>query len=88
MDKSVVNVSFQRELSEQIDKVAETEKRTRSELLGDAARIYIERKKKWDRIFACGESLAAKYGLTEEDVAEEIKLYREEAKRYVRLPTV
>jgi hypothetical protein len=31
-----------------------------------------------DHIYAYGESLAAEYGITEEVIAEEIRLYREE----------
>jgi metal-responsive CopG/Arc/MetJ family transcriptional regulator len=81
MAVSTVNISFQDDLLNQIDRIAQNEARTRSELIREAARIYIERKKKWESIFAYGESLAAKYKFTEEDVNEEIKRYREEQKR-------
>jgi len=78
MAVSTVNISFQDELLKQIDQIACNESRTRSELIREAARIYIERKKKWESIFAYGESLAAQYQFTEDDVNEEIKKYREE----------
>jgi metal-responsive CopG/Arc/MetJ family transcriptional regulator len=78
MSVSTVSISFQDDLLNQIDQVAQNEVRTRSELISEAARIYIERKKKWESIFAYGESLAAKYKFTEKDVNEEIKRYREE----------
>jgi metal-responsive CopG/Arc/MetJ family transcriptional regulator len=78
MAVSTVNISFQDDLLNQIDQIAQKESRTRSELIREAARIYIERKRKWESIFAYGASLAAKYKFTEDDVNEEIKKYREE----------
>jgi hypothetical protein len=45
-------------------------------LIREAARIYIERKQKWESIFAYGESLSAKYKFNEKDVNDEIEKYR------------
>jgi metal-responsive CopG/Arc/MetJ family transcriptional regulator len=81
MAVSTVNISFQDDLLSQIDRIAQNEARTRSELIREAARIYIERKKKWESIFAYGENLAAKYKFTGDDVNEEIKNYREEKRK-------
>jgi metal-responsive CopG/Arc/MetJ family transcriptional regulator len=78
MAVSTVNISFQDDLLSQIDLIAQNEARTRSELIREAARIYIERKKKWESIFSYGKSLATKYKFTENDVNEEIKKYRKE----------
>ena len=78
MAVSTVNISFQDDLLLQIDQVAKKEARTRSELIREAARLYIERKKKWESIFSYGQSLAKKYKFTEDDVNEEIRKYREE----------
>jgi metal-responsive CopG/Arc/MetJ family transcriptional regulator len=80
MAVATVNISFQEELLGQIDRIAQNEARTRSELIREAARIYIEKKKKWESIFAYGESLASKYKFTEDDVNEEIQKYRKENK--------
>ncbi|MDR1315439.1 MAG: ribbon-helix-helix domain-containing protein [Spirochaetales bacterium] len=77
MAVSTVNISFQEELLEQIDRIAQKEARTRSELIREAARAYIERKKKWESIFSYGESLSSKYKFTEDDVIGEIKKYKE-----------
>jgi len=77
MAVATVNISFQEDLLNQIDKVAQNEARTRSELIREAARMYIERKKKWESIFAYGESISSKYKFTEKDVNAEIKKYRE-----------
>jgi len=73
---STVNISFNTEILQQIDEVAKSEARTRSELIREAARLYIERKKKWESIFAYGESISSKYGFTEDDVNNEIENYR------------
>jgi len=81
MAVSTVNISFQDDLLKQIDQIARSEARTRSELIREAARIYIERKKKWESIFAYGESIAAKYKFTEDDVNEEIRKYRADKKK-------
>ena len=78
MAVSTVNISFQDDLLKQIDQIAQNEARTRSELIREAARLYIERKKKWESIFTYGESLATKYKFTEVDVNAEIKKYRDE----------
>jgi len=80
MAVATVNISFQEDLLGQIDRVAQDEARTRSELIREAARIYIERKKKWESIFTYGESLSSKYKFTEEDVNKEIQKYRKEKK--------
>ena len=81
MASATVNISFNSDILRQIDAIAKREARTRSELIREAARIYIERKKKWESIFSYGESLSSKYGFTEQDVNEEIKKYRQEKKQ-------
>jgi predicted transcriptional regulator len=73
-----VNISFSNDLLEEIDKTAKQESRTRSDLIREAARLYIGRKSRWDRIFAFGSRQAQRLGLREEDVASEIKRYRAE----------
>ena len=76
-----VNISFQEDLLNQIDRIAQDEARTRSELIRESARIYIERKKKWESMFAYGETISSKYKFTEEDVNQEIQEYRKEKSR-------
>jgi CopG family transcriptional regulator / antitoxin EndoAI len=78
MAVATVNISFQEDLLSQIDRIAKNEARTRSELIREAARAYIEKKKKWESIFTYGESLSSKYKFTENDVNEEIQNYRKE----------
>ena len=78
MNTTTVNVSFQGSLLAEIDRVAQTESRSRSELLREAARLYIERKRRWDKLFAYGKTVALRGQLTEEDVAAEIQSYRKQ----------
>jgi CopG family transcriptional regulator/antitoxin EndoAI len=71
-----VSVSLQDELLADIDSTARRESRTRSELLREAARLYVERQRKWRDIFCFAEERAQGKKLTEDDVAAEIKAYR------------
>ena len=76
MKTSTVNISFQKDLLDSIDKVAREESRSRSELIREAARTYIDRKTKWKDIFAFGDRQVKKLGLTEKDIQDEIRLFR------------
>jgi metal-responsive CopG/Arc/MetJ family transcriptional regulator len=76
MKSSTVNISFNEDLLKQIDKVAREESRSRSELIREAARSYIDRKRKWDQIFIFSEKQAGKKNITEKDIDEEIRSYR------------
>ena len=76
MSNITVNISFQDTLLREIDRVARTETRSRSEFLREAARAYIQRKERWAGIFAMGRKVAKERGVTPEDVTREIKTYR------------
>ena len=78
---TTVNISFQENLLSDIDKQAKSERRSRSELVREAARLYIERKKRWNQIFAVGKATLRQQGLTEKDIATEIQAHRK-AKRF------
>ena len=54
MATSTVNISFQEELLSRIDEIAQSESRSRSELIREAARLYIEKKLRWDNVFTLG----------------------------------
>ena len=75
---STVNISFREDLLKEIDEVARSESRSRSELVREAARMYIERKKRMKAIITSVQKVAAKRGITEDDVQEEIEAYRAE----------
>jgi len=76
MDTTTVNISFQESLLADIDKTARDESRSRSELLREAARLYIDRKRRWNRLFAYGRTVVTRGNLTEADVASEVQAYR------------
>lgn len=76
MGTSTVNISFKQDLLARIDQVAKKESRSRSELIREAARMYIERGQRWDDIFAFGKKQVQARGLSETDVEEEIKAVR------------
>ncbi len=80
MNTSTVNISFQRNLLSEIDMVAKREHRTRSELLREAARAYIDRRRRWEGIFSYGESIASARNISEDDIAREIAQLRTEKK--------
>ncbi len=81
MKSSTVNISFNDELLKRIDQIAKQESRSRSELIREAARSYIERKNKWDKIYAYSERQASKKQVSDKDIVDEIAKYRTEKAR-------
>jgi len=78
MSTVTVNISFQNSLLNEIDKTARKEHRSRSELLREAARLYIQRQQQWDDLFQLGERITEEKQLTLRDVEDEIKSARHE----------
>ena len=76
MGNVTVNISFQDSLLAEIDAEAKRESRSRSELLREAARLYVHRQRQWDRIFALGDAISKRNKLTEQDVTDEISNVR------------
>jgi CopG family transcriptional regulator / antitoxin EndoAI len=76
MSISTVNISFPTELLAKADRVAKREARSRSELVREALRIYVERQLRWEAIFGLGEEKQQAGGLTEADIAREIRAHR------------
>lgn len=76
MESTTVNISFKKDLLKLIDKIARDEARSRSELIREAARSYIERKNRWNAIFEYGDKQTIKLDLSPEDVPAEISKYR------------
>jgi metal-responsive CopG/Arc/MetJ family transcriptional regulator len=75
---NTVNISFQSELLKKIDQAAKAESRTRSELIREAARMYIDKKDRLERLFEAGDAAAEKLNISEQDVIDEITAYRKE----------
>lgn len=76
MSNVTVNISFQDSLLADIDAEAKRESRSRSELLREAARLYVRRQRQWDDLFALGDRQTAKLQLTQSDVARQIRAVR------------
>jgi Arc/MetJ-type ribon-helix-helix transcriptional regulator len=76
MGNVTVNVSFQDSLLADIDAEAKREARSRSELLREAARLYVRRQRQWANVFALGDRQAARLELTEAVVQKEIRAAR------------
>ena len=76
MGMTRVSITFQTSLLREIDQIARAESRSRSELLREAARVYIRRKQRRASVFAMGLDIAAAKGLSSEDVSKEIQTYR------------
>jgi CopG family transcriptional regulator / antitoxin EndoAI len=76
MSSVTVNISFEDSLLAEIDAEAKRESRSRSELLREAARLYVRRQAQWEDVFALGDRQTARLGLTESDVTKEIRAVR------------
>jgi len=78
---STVNISFRDDLLKEIDEVARSESRTRSELVREAARVYIDRRRRMSTVIESIRETVRQRGITEEDVAAEIAAVRAETKQ-------
>ena len=76
MKSSTVNISFNDELLRQIDAVAREESRSRSELIREAARSYIEKRARWAKLFEFTDRHVRRIKLTPADVEAEILAHR------------
>lgn len=80
MGTVTVNISFKDSLLAEIDQTANQESRSRSELLREAVRIYIQRNNRWNQIFRLTETRGGSETISERDVLNEIRSYRREKK--------
>ncbi|OHE78025.1 MAG: CopG family transcriptional regulator [Verrucomicrobia bacterium GWF2_62_7] len=76
MGTVTVNIAFQDGLLKDIDRVARSEARSRSDFMREAARAYLQRKERWSDIFAMGQDIARRGKLQPFDVAREIAAQR------------
>ena len=78
MNTQTINISLPKELLSQIDKQAKMETRSRSELIREAARVYLRRLAAWNEIFRYGRKKGKELGIkSEEDVYRLIQEYRQ-----------
>lgn len=82
MAVATVNIAFDKNLLKTMDGVARKEHRSRSELVREAVRAYIEQKERWHQLFVAYDSIGPAHSLTEKQVIDEIAAHRrEKAKR-------
>ena len=72
MQTQSFNIVLPKELVQKIDAVAKKEYRNRSELIREAARVYLERRMEWDELFVDGKGVGKKMGITSEDDVNKI----------------
>jgi len=64
-------------LLQQIDLFIERKAaRSRADFILSATKMYIQRKREWQNLFSYGEQMALENNLSEEDVINEIKGFR------------
>ncbi len=73
LQTSTVNISFSKRFLKDIDAVAHEEARSRSELLREATRMYIERKRRWKNIFSFWRAEAKSRGFKPSDIERAIQ---------------
>ena len=76
MSVSTINIPFQDDFLVQIDQIANIESRTRSELIMQAVRLYIDQKQEFEELFKIGKQIGSTLEISEDDVMGEIKQYR------------
>ncbi len=76
MSTVTFNLSFQEALIGEVDALAQRESRSRSDLLREAARLYIQRQKRWESLFSLGDSVVRESRLLPDDVAQELRAVR------------
>ena len=80
MAVAIVEVPFQADLLQQVDSFVDENVRSRTDIILEATKMYIDRKKNWQNMFSLGDRLALENNLTEADVVNEIKAYRRNKK--------
>ncbi len=75
-----ITFSLPPDMAARVDQILKEEGRTKSELLREALRRYIE-EREWKRLLRYGERKAQELGITPDDVDRLIHEYRAEKKR-------
>ncbi|MGH8887317.1 MAG: CopG family ribbon-helix-helix protein [Egibacteraceae bacterium] len=75
-----ITISLPPDLAAEVDREADAEGLTRSELARVALRQYLDRRDRWERLFAYGERVAQRLRVTEDDVLEAVEQHRGRAR--------
>ena len=73
---NTINLSLPVDLLNSADRVAKKEMRSRSELMREALRQYVDREESWETLCAYTQEHFRRLGITPEDVEEEIRAVR------------
>ncbi|MDR0475356.1 MAG: hypothetical protein LBH43_17000 [Treponema sp.] len=76
MAVSTINLALDEDLIKQIDLIANTASITRTQVINNSVKMYINDRQRLQEIYAYGENIARKNNFSEEDVSKEIKKYR------------
>jgi metal-responsive CopG/Arc/MetJ family transcriptional regulator len=76
MAVATINLTFDDDFVKQIDRIADNESLTRSDLIYNSIKMFINRKQRLQELYKYGESVVSKNNFTEEDIMEEIQNYR------------
>ena len=71
-----INLTLDNDILEKIDIIAKKEEKSRSELINNSIKRYIDQKQKLQELYAYGESISSKNNFSEDDIMEEIRIYR------------
>lgn len=78
MASQTINISIPKKLLEEADQVAKLESRSRSELIRESLRDYVERRRRWEELLAYGKRKGRELGIkSEEDVYRLVQEYRQ-----------
>jgi metal-responsive CopG/Arc/MetJ family transcriptional regulator len=72
MRTAIINLSLPSSLLDKVDKEAEKEDRSRSELMRAAVQAYLDRRSVWEKIFSYGDQQAKKKKLKPSNVEKAI----------------
>jgi CopG family transcriptional regulator / antitoxin EndoAI len=73
---ATINLSIPKQMLTEMDAEAKKESRSRSELMREALKVYLERRERWDKIFEFSGKWARRKGLTPRDVEKAIREVR------------
>ena len=76
MALATVNLAFEDDLVQEMDLIARNASITRTQLIYNSVKMYINDRQRLQELYAYGETIAKKNNITEEDIFEEIKNYR------------
>lgn len=72
MDSQMINFSIPKPMLKRLDTLAKYDMSTRSEVIRDSLRAYLQQRQSWDNLAAYGRRQAQKFGIKNEDDVERV----------------